>query len=99
MSYKAYLNEDHESIQELARDFAEKTLGPVAAEIDKTDHFPEEVKKQMAELGFFGLKIPEEYGGLGLDTRSYVLVMEQIGTKSAAAGVLISQANSLSLSP
>ena len=99
MSYKAYMTEDHEAIRALARDFAEKTLAPIAAEIDRTDHFPDEVKQQMADLGFFGLKIPEEYGGLGLDMRSYVSVMEEIGAKSAAAGVLITQANSLSTQP
>lgn len=99
MSYSAYMNEDHEAIRALARDFAEKTLAPIASEIDQTDHFPDEVKQQMADLGFFGLKIPEEYGGLGLDMRSYVAVMEEIGAKSAAAGVLISQANSLSTQP
>lgn len=58
MSYSAYMNEDHESIRALARDFAEKTLAPAAAEIDKTDKFPQAIKDAMAELGFFGLKIP-----------------------------------------
>ena len=99
MSYRAFMTEEHEAIRELARDFAEGTLAPIASEIDKTDHFPEEVKDQMGELGFFGLKIPEEYGGMGLDMRSYVSVNEEIGRKSAAASVLISQYNSLSTQP
>lgn len=99
MNYTAYMNEDHESIRTLAKEFAEKTLAPIAAEIDRTDHFPEDVMQQMADLGFYGLKIPEEYGGLGLDTRSYVCVMEEVAKKCAAATVLISQANSLSTQP
>lgn len=94
-----FFNEDHESIREMARDFANKTLAPIAAEIDKTEHFPEEVVKQMAELGFFGLKIPEEFGGLGLDMRSYVCVMEEIAKKCATATLYISSANSLSTAP
>ncbi len=99
MSYKAYMNEDHDSVREVARTFAEKAIGPVASEIDKKDMIPEDIKNQMVELGFFGIKIPEEYGGLGLDMRSYVSVMEEISRKSAAAGVLVSQANSLSVQP
>ena len=94
-----FFNEDHESIREMARDFAEKTLAPIAAEVDKTEHFPEDVVKQMADLGFLGLKIPEEYGGLGLDMRSYVCVMEEITKKCATATLFISSANSLSTAP
>ncbi len=94
-----FFNEDHESIREMARDFANKTLAPIAAEIDKTEHFPEDVAKQMADLGFLGLKIPEEYGGLGLDMRSYVCVMEEIAKKCATATLFISSANSLSTAP
>jgi alkylation response protein AidB-like acyl-CoA dehydrogenase len=50
-------------------------------------------------MGFFGLKIPEEYGGLGLDTRSYVCVMEEICKKSIAASLIMSSCNSLSTAP
>lgn len=94
-----FFNEDHASIREMARDFANKTLAPLAAEIDKSDQFPPAVAAQMAELGFFGLKIPEEYGGLGLDMRSYVCVMEEISKKCATATLYISSANSLSTAP
>ena len=94
-----FFNEDHESIRKLARDFAEKTLAPIAQDIDKTEHFPENVAKQMADIGFFGLKIPEEYGGLGLDMRSYVCVMEEVARKCCTATLYISSANSLSTAP
>lgn len=94
-----FFNEDHESIREMARDFANKTLAPIADQVDKTDHFPKEVAQQMADLGFFGLKIPEEFGGLGLDMRSYVSVMEEIAKKCATATLYISSANSLSTAP
>ena len=94
-----YFNEDHEGIREMAKDFAEKTLAPIAGEIDKTEAFPMDVVKTMADMGFLGLKIPEEYGGLGLDMRSYVCVMEEIAKKCATATLFISSANSLSTAP
>ncbi len=95
----AFFTEDHEMIRELARDFAEKTLAPIAEEIDRTGIFPQEVIAEMGELGFYGLKIPEEYGGLGLDARSYVSVMEEVTKRCAAASLYISSANSLSSAP
>lgn len=94
-----FFNEDHRSIREMARDLANKTLAPLAAGIDQTEEFPMEVVQQMADLGFLGLKIPEEYGGLGLDMRSYVCVMEEIAKKCATATLFISSANSLSTAP
>ena len=94
-----FFNEDHRSSREMARDLANKTLAPLAAGIDQTEEFPMEVVQQMADLGFLGLKIPEEYGGLGLDMRSYVCVMEEIAKKCATATLFISSANSLSTAP
>ena len=94
-----FFNEDHEDLRALAADFAEKTLAPLSEEIDQTDSYPQEVADQMAELGFFGIKIPEEYGGLGMDMRSYVCVMEEIAKKSPVSTLYISSANSLSTAP
>ena len=94
-----FFTEDHESIREMARDFANKTLAPIAADVDKNEEFPMDVVGQMAEMGFLGLKIPEEYGGLSLDMRSYVCVMEEIAKKCATATLFISSANSLSTAP
>ena len=99
LNYQNYFNEDHESIRALAKDFAQKTIAPVAMEADRTEVFPREIADQMGELGFFGLNIPEEYGGLSKDMRSYVCVMEEIARKSAAATLFISSANSLSTEP
>lgn len=94
-----FFNEDHLSIQEMARDFAEKSLKPIASEIDKTGVFPQEVLDEMAEIGFFGIKIPEEYGGIGLDVRSYSLVMEEIARGAVVGAVCLSSANSLASAP
>ena len=95
----AFFNEDHESIRMLAREFAENTLAPAAAEIDKKGEIPHEIISMMADCGFFGMKIPEEYGGAGLDVRSYVLVMEELARKCAVASVYVSATNSLGIAP
>ena len=92
LNYQNYFNEDHESIRALAKDFAQKTIAPVAMDADRTEVFPREIADQMGELGFFGLNIPEEYGGLSMDMSSYVCVMEEIARKSAAATLFISSA-------
>ena len=94
-----FFTEDHEDIRALAKEFAEKEIGPIATEIDQTDEVPQHIYDAMAEMGFFGLKIPEEYGGLGLDTRSYICVIEEICKKSIACALMVSSANSLSTAP
>ena len=95
----AFFNEDHEALRQLARDFAERELEPIAHEIDEEEYFPVEVFNEMAEMGFFGLKIPEEYGGSGLDARAYVCVMEELSKKCVSAAVLVSAANTLGCEP
>jgi alkylation response protein AidB-like acyl-CoA dehydrogenase len=94
-----FFNEDHDDIRALAKEFAEKKLAPIANDIDHNDEVPQEIYDEMAEMGFYGLKIPEEYGGLGLDTRSYVCVMEEICKKSITCSLTFSSANSLSTAP
>ncbi len=94
-----FFEEDHESMRELARDFAEGTLEPIMEQVEETNEFPREIVEQMAEMGFLGIKIPEEYGGVGLDARSYSCVMEEIAKKSPVATIFISSANSLSTAP
>ena len=60
-------NEEHELIRQLARDFAERELGPIASEIDRTGVFPMDLYRKMGELGFLGVFVPKEYGGAGAD--------------------------------
>ena len=94
-----FFNEDHEDIRELAREFAEKEIAPKAKEIDENDEVPQEIYDKMSEMGFFGIKIPEEYGGMGMDTRTYVCVMEEICKASLTCSLKLSSANSLSTAP
>jgi alkylation response protein AidB-like acyl-CoA dehydrogenase len=89
------LTEEHKMIRDMARDFAQKEIAPIAAEIDADGRFPTETIKKMGELGFMGVEIPEEYGGTGLDTLSYVLTMIEISKACASHGVIMSVNNSL----
>ncbi len=89
------LTEEHKLIRDMARDFAQKEIAPIAAEIDEEGRFPSETVKKMGELGFMGIEIPEEYGGTGMDTLSYVLAMIEISKACASHGVIMSVNNSL----
>jgi alkylation response protein AidB-like acyl-CoA dehydrogenase len=89
------LNTEHEMIRQTARDFAQKQIAPIAAEFDESGEFPSATIKKMGELGFMGIEVPEEYGGAGMDTLSYVLALEEISKADAAHGVIMSVNNSL----
>lgn len=89
------LTPEHIEIRDLARRFAQKEIAPIAAHFDETGEFPYETVKKMGQLGFMGIEVPEEYGGAGLDTISYVLVMEEISKADAAHGTIVSVNNSL----
>lgn len=89
------LTEEHRAVQEAARDFAEKELLHDAIERDIHSVFPERQVKMMGELGFMGMMVPEEFGGGGMDTISYVLALEEIAKVDASAAVIMSVNNSL----
>ena len=89
------LNEEHESIRQTARNFAQKEIAPVAAEFDESGEFPSKTIKKMGEMGFMGIEVPEEYGGAGMDTLAYVLALEEICKADAAHGTIMSVNNSL----
>jgi len=89
------LTEEHKLIRDMARDFAQKEIAPIAAEIDEEGRFPAETVVKMGELGFMGIEIPEEWGGTGLDTLSYVLAMIEISKACASHGAIMSVNNSL----
>jgi len=89
------LNDTQQEIQRLARDYAQRELAPLAAERDRESRFDRAMVTQMAELGFFGMLIPEAYDGLGLDAQSYLLALEEIAVADASAAVTLSVHNSL----
>ena len=82
-------------VQQTAADFAQKEVRPLAAKIDREEYFPVELVHRMAELGFLGMFIPEQWGGSGLGVVSYVLAMEEISSACATTGVIMSVNNSL----
>ena len=93
------LTEEQSMIQQMTRDFAEKELKPIAAEIDENHRFPAEVVKKLAELGLLGIVVPPEYGGSGMDHVSYAVAMEEISRGCASTGVIMSVNNSLVCDP
>ena len=68
----------YEQIRDTARRFAEEKVRPRAAALDETETFPADIYADMAELGLFGVTVPEDFGGAGLDALSYALVMEEL---------------------
>src|SRR5574338_595668 len=89
------IDDEHDMIRQAARDFAQNEIAPIAAEFDEAGEFPMKTIKQMREMGFMGIEVPEEYGGAGMDTLSYVLALEEISRADAAHGVIMSVNNSL----
>jgi alkylation response protein AidB-like acyl-CoA dehydrogenase len=79
----------------MAREFAEKEIAPHAAGWDSKAEFPAAATKQLADLGFLGMLIPEEYGGLGLDLLTYLMVVEEIAAADAGLAVTLSIHNSI----
>ena len=87
--------EDQLSIQSIARDFAQKRIAPVAAELDAKGEFPLENIREMGQLGLMGIEVPTEYGGSGMDPIAYVLAMIEIAAADAATSTIMSVNNSL----
>jgi len=90
-----HLNEEHEMIRKMAREFALKELAPIAAEIDEQGRVPMENVRKMGELGFLGLTVEEAYGGAGADTIAYVIAVEEIAKVCASTATIMSVQNSL----
>lgn len=89
------LTEEHIIIRDAARDFAQNELLPGVIERDENQHFPDTLVKKMGELGFMGIMVDPKYGGSGMDTISYVLIMEELSKVDASASVIVSVNNSL----
>ncbi|HEX8429664.1 MAG TPA: acyl-CoA dehydrogenase family protein [Longimicrobium sp.] len=89
------MNSDQLQIRDLAREFAEGELRPHAEEWDRAAAFPREVIGKLGELGFLGMLIPEEWDGLGLDSATYLIALEEIARGDASVAVAMSVHNSL----
>jgi alkylation response protein AidB-like acyl-CoA dehydrogenase len=89
------LSDNHLMIQAAAREFAQSEIAPVAAQFDVSGDFPADNIRKAGELGFMGVEVPEEYGGAGLDSISFVLMLEEIAYADAAHATIVSVNNSL----
>ncbi len=89
------LTEEQRAVQQSARDFARDELAPGVGERDRDARFDPAVVPKLAALGFLGMLLPEEYDGLGMDTCTYLVALEEIAAVDASAAVLMSVHNSL----
>ena|SRR5438128_2499223 len=93
------LSEDQTLLQSAVREFAEEKVRPRAARIDQSGEFPKDLFREAGELGLAGVCVPAEYGGSGMDTVSYAIVIEEISRACANMGVILSVNNSLVCDP
>ncbi len=98
MDQKPFLSELTENqiiIRDTIRDFAEKNIRPVIMEYDESQKFPMEIMKQLGELGFLGILVPEEYGGAGLGYVEYAIIIEELSKVDPSIGLSVAAHNGL----
>ncbi len=93
------LTEEQARLRDMLHEFADREIAPKAARYDEQNEFPWDNIKKMRELGLFGMIFPEEYGGQGLDTLSYVIAVEEISRACASTGITLAAHVSLGTSP
>ncbi len=93
------LTKTQELFRQMIREFAEKEIKPIAAEIDAQERFPLESVEKMAKLGIMGIPIPTEYGGAGGDNIMYSIAIEELSRACATTGLIVSAHTSLCVVP
>ncbi len=94
-----FLEDHHEMIRDMVREFAEAEIAPVAGEFDETEDFPWENGAKMAELGLFGIPFDEERGGAGMDLLASVIAVEELARVDASHSIMVGAHTSLAASP
>jgi len=89
------LNEEQQQIKHSVREFAESEIRPHVMEWDETQHFPEELRPKLAELGLMGILFPEEYGGAGMGYVEYATIIEELSRVDGSVGLSVAAHNSL----
>ncbi len=89
------LSEEHELLRKTVRDFANAEVKPHARKWDEEERFPKEIVPRLAELGLLGIRIPEEYGGSGMDTTSYAICVEEIARVDGSLALTVASHNGL----
>ena len=93
------LTDEQRAVRDMAQDFAERRVKPIASELDHESRFPKEIMEEMASLKLLGVCIPEDLGGAGMDMISYVLALEEVAKVCASTAVIMSVNNSLVCEP
>jgi butyryl-CoA dehydrogenase len=93
------LSDEQRMIQQVARDFAEKEVRPIAEAIDREARFPRDTVARMGDLGLMGMTVPEAYGGSGVGTVAYALALAEVARACASHAVVMSVNNSLYCDP
>jgi alkylation response protein AidB-like acyl-CoA dehydrogenase len=93
------LSAEQEILRESVRNFAEKEIRPLARNLDRKEEFSYETMQKMAELGLFGIYVPEKYGGQGMDYLSYIIATEEIARVDGSHAATVAAENSLGIGP
>jgi short-chain 2-methylacyl-CoA dehydrogenase len=93
------LNEENNLVRERVKNFAEKEIRPLARDLDEGENFSVELTGKMGEIGLFGMNIPEEYGGAGMDTLSYIIAVEELARVDGSQAATLAAHNSLGIGP
>lgn len=99
MKISPFLTEKHEALRARVRAFAEREIRPVAADLDEREEFSQALTALMGKEGFFGIQVPAEYGGQGLDTLSYIIVVEELARIDSSQAATVAAVNSLGIGP
>ena len=94
-----YLKEDHHFIRETVRKFAEREIRPVARDLDEKAQFSVELTKKMGEIGLFGIRVPVEYGGQGMDNLAFLIAVEELARVDSSQAATVMAHNSLGIGP
>jgi alkylation response protein AidB-like acyl-CoA dehydrogenase len=93
------LSEKHVIVRRAVRAFCDREIRPIAKDLDIEARFPWEVVEKMGKLGYFGIQVPEELGGAGMDTISYAVIIEEISRACAGLGLCVTVHNSVAVYP
>jgi short-chain 2-methylacyl-CoA dehydrogenase len=93
------LSDEHKMIRNTVRDFAEREIRPIAQDLDEKAEFSLDLTRKLGELGLFGIYLPNEYGGQGMDYLSYIIAVEELARVDASQAATVAAHNSLGIGP
>jgi len=94
-----FLTERNRAVRRSVRAFCEREIVPIAGEIDRETRFPWEIVEMMGKLGYFGIQVPKNLGGAGMDAMSYVITIEEISRACGSLGLCVTVHNSVAIYP